>query len=150
MEQLSYLDLAVVLQPFSKKSSFLLLYGTVQVIELSVNDAVKEVDVLNPFMDKLYTIYHASPKNARELKVCAQTLETQILKLGQILSKMGCFQLQLMWQNSEAMVLHFEEAKKDRTRDKKDCALYEGLLRKISSTEFILDLGLMCDSLQEL
>ncbi|KAJ8890076.1 hypothetical protein PR048_009583 [Dryococelus australis] len=42
------------------------------------------------------------------------------------------------------MVLHFEEAKEDRTRDKKDCAMYEGLLRKISSTEFILDLGLMC------
>ncbi|KAJ8869950.1 hypothetical protein PR048_028961 [Dryococelus australis] len=42
------------------------------------------------------------------------------------------------------------EAKEDRTRDKKDCAMYEGLLRKMSSTEFILDLELMCDSLQEL
>jgi hypothetical protein len=27
---------------------------------------------------------------------------------------------------------------------------YEGLLRKITSVEFILDLGLMCDALQEL
>ncbi|KAJ8878122.1 hypothetical protein PR048_022589 [Dryococelus australis] len=42
------------------------------------------------------------------------------------------------------------EAKEDRTRDKKNRTMYEGLLRKISSTEFILDLGLMCESLQEL
>ncbi|KAJ8893092.1 hypothetical protein PR048_005675 [Dryococelus australis] len=31
------------------------------------------------------------------------------------------------------MVLHFEEAKENRTRDKKDCAIYDGLLKKISS-----------------
>src|SRR5215469_7994843 len=28
--------------------------------------------------------------------------------------------------------------------------MYEGLQRKITSTEFLLDLGLMCDALQEL
>ncbi|KAJ8874522.1 hypothetical protein PR048_025382 [Dryococelus australis] len=48
------------------------------------------------------------------------------------------------------MVLHFDEAKEDRTRDKMNRAMYDGLLRKISSNEFILDIGLMSDSLQEL
>ncbi|KAJ8893726.1 hypothetical protein PR048_006326 [Dryococelus australis] len=95
-----------------------------------------------------YTIYHASPKNAIELKVCAQSFETQILKVGWVASSYNT--VAAVWQNYEAMVLHFEKAKEDRTRDKKDCAMYEGLLRKISSTEFILNLGLMCDSLQEL
>jgi len=47
-------------------------------------------------------------------------------------------------------VKHFEEAKHDPTRDKKDQCTYEGLQRKITSTEFVLDLRLMCDALQEL
>ena len=38
----------------------------------------------------------------------------------------------------------------DPTRDKKDKCTYDGLKRKITSTEFLLDLKLMCDALQEL
>ena len=38
----------------------------------------------------------------------------------------------------------------DPTRDKNDKCTYDGLKRKITSTEFLLDLGLMCDALQEL
>jgi hypothetical protein len=37
-----------------------------------------------------------------------------------------------------------------RIGTKKRDALNKGLLRKITSVEFILDSGLMCDSLQEL
>jgi hypothetical protein len=47
-------------------------------------------------------------------------------------------------------VLNFEEAETDQTRDKKNRCTYEGLLKKITSVEFVLDLGLMCDALQEL
>ncbi|KAJ8878638.1 hypothetical protein PR048_019221 [Dryococelus australis] len=117
---------------FKEKFPSIVWHCASQRLELYNNDAVKEVGGMNrfkSFMDKLYTIYHASPKNARELKL--QHSRT-------------------VWQNYEAMVLHFEEAKEDRTRNKKDSAMYEGLLRKISSIEFILGLGLMCDSLQEL
>jgi hypothetical protein len=46
--------------------------------------------------------------------------------------------------------VHFEEAKSDQTRDKKDRCNFEGVLKKITSVEFVLDLGLMCDALQEL
>ena len=38
----------------------------------------------------------------------------------------------------------------DPTRDKNDKCTYDGLKRKITSTEFLLDLGLMCDALQKL
>ena len=38
----------------------------------------------------------------------------------------------------------------DPTRDKSDKCIYDGLKRKITSTDFVLDLGLMCDALQEL
>ena len=38
----------------------------------------------------------------------------------------------------------------DPTRDKNDKCTYDGLKRKSTSTEFLLDLGFMCDALQEL
>jgi ribosomal protein S1 len=55
-----------------------------------------------------------------------------------------------LWQNYKALVFHFEEAKNDKNRDKKERCTYEGLITKITSVGFILDLGLMCDGLQEL
>jgi hypothetical protein len=55
-----------------------------------------------------------------------------------------------VWKNYEVLVRHFEEAKNDNTRDKKEKCMYEGLQRKITSVQLILDLGLMCDALQEL
>ena len=48
------------------------------------------------------------------------------------------------------MVKHFEAASNDPTRSASDKCTYEGLKKKITSTEFIIDLGLMCDALHEL
>lgn len=126
-------------------------------LELSVSDTVNNVAGVNrfkSFMDKLYVTYHASPKNARELQECAATLELQLLKIGRILSTRwvaSSFRtVSAVWQDFEALVHHFQEAKEDSRRSKTDRCLYEGLLRKITSCEFVLDLGLMCDALQEL
>jgi hypothetical protein len=58
-------------------------------LELAVHDAVKTVSGINrfkSFIDKLYVLYHASPKNSRELEACANSLEMKLLKFGQILS----------------------------------------------------------------
>jgi hypothetical protein len=55
-----------------------------------------------------------------------------------------------VWQDYEALVHHSTNAKDDCTRDKKCSNIYEGLLKKITTVEFVLDPGLMCDSLQEL
>lgn len=126
-------------------------------LELSVGDTVSNVAGVNrfkSFMDKLYVTYHASPTNARELQECAPTLELQLLKIGRILSTRWvassfCTVL-AVWQDFEALVHHFQEAKEDSRRSNTDHFLYESLLRKITSCEFVLDLGLMCDALQEL
>ncbi|KAK0048443.1 E3 SUMO-protein ligase [Biomphalaria pfeifferi] len=126
-------------------------------LELSVGDVVKQVSGINrfkAFIDKLYVVYHSSPKNCRELQVCARLLEAELLKIGRMLSTRwvaSSFRSVLaVWEDYEVLVQHFEEAKLDSTRDKKDQCMYEGLQRKITSTEFVLDLGLMCDALQEL
>jgi hypothetical protein len=56
-------------------------------LEVAVHDTVKTVSGINrfkSFIDKLYVLYHASPKNSRELKACANSLEMQLLKIGRI------------------------------------------------------------------
>jgi hypothetical protein len=58
-------------------------------LELYVADTVKAVAGINrlrAFVDKSYVIYHASPKNSRELHECAKLLEIPPLKIGNILS----------------------------------------------------------------
>jgi hypothetical protein len=49
-----------------------------------------------------------------------------------------------VWENFEALVWQFKEEENDPTRDKNGRCMYQGLQRKITSTEFVLDLGFMC------
>lgn len=126
-------------------------------LELSVSDVVKSVsgvDRFKSFIDKLYVVYHASPKNSWELRTCASLLETELLKIGRVLSTRwvaSSFRsVSAVWRSYEALVHHFKEASNDPTRDSKEKSTFEGLLKKITETNFILDLGLMADALQEL
>jgi hypothetical protein len=48
------------------------------------------------------------------------------------------------------LVAHLKSAKVDENRDRTERNLYEGLLRKTTNIDFILDLALMCHVLQEL
>jgi hypothetical protein len=48
------------------------------------HDTIKDVAGTNrfkSFIDKLYVVYHASPKNARELQSCANMMDMEILKI---------------------------------------------------------------------
>ena len=64
-------------------------------LELSVGDEIKkkyfpsQVNHLKSFLDKLYALYHQSPKKARDLKQQAEELELEILKIDRILGT-GC------------------------------------------------------------
>jgi hypothetical protein len=82
--------------------------------------AIKTVSGINrfkSFIDKLYVLYHASPKSSRELQACANSLEMQLLKIGQILSTRwvaSSFRsVSAVWQDYEALVRHFTNAKDD-------------------------------------
>jgi hypothetical protein len=96
-------------------------------LELGVHDAVKRVSGINrfkSFIDKLYVMYRASPKNSRELQACTNSLEMQLLKTGRILSTRwvaSSFRsVSAVRQDYEALVRHFTNAKDDCSRDKKD------------------------------
>lgn len=128
-------------------------------LELSVADVVSKdfpthVNHFKSFLDKLYTIYHQSPKNARELKAHAEELDTVVLKIGRVLDTRWVASsyrtVSAVWRNFEVLVEHFKSAKDDHRRDKTEQSMYGGLLKKITNVNFILDLALMCDALQEL
>jgi hypothetical protein len=79
---------------------------------------------------------------SRELQACAKRLEMQLLKIGRILITRwvaSSFRsVSAVWQDYEALVRHFTNAKDDCSRDKKDRSMYEGLLKKITTVEFVL------------
>lgn len=53
-------------------------------LELAINDVVNKFDEINHFkifMDKLFSLYHHSPKDQNVLRQIASSLEIQILQI---------------------------------------------------------------------
>lgn len=126
-------------------------------LELAVGDAIKSVTSLNhfqSFLDCLYSVYSQSAKNQNELKSISEQLDTQIKKIGRIFNVRwvaSSFRtISAVWKSYEALNVHFQTASNDMARDLRERQKFKGLKSKISSKEFLLDLGLMHDSLQEL
>ena len=126
-------------------------------LELAVSDAVKDIGGINhfqAFMDKLYSLYSRSPQNQRELSECAQQLHQEVAKIGRVLDVRwvaSSFRtVAAVWNNFEALCSHFSTAMKNDSRTPLDRKQYEGMLKKLSSKQFLQDLGVMYDVLNEL
>lgn len=126
-------------------------------IELSVSDTLEAVSGINhfkTFMDKLYSIYSQSPKNQRELQDCAQDLDVQLRKIGKMLSvrwvASSFRSVSAVHNNYAALYHHFISAADDIKRDSKTRETFRGLAKILTSEQFVLNLGLMLDSLSEL
>ncbi|XP_069486321.1 E3 SUMO-protein ligase KIAA1586-like [Ambystoma mexicanum] len=126
-------------------------------LELAVGDVSKEVTGINQlkiFLDKLYAIYHASPKNQRELGECAAQVEVRLLKLGKILDIRWVASsersVKAVWNNFKALNKHFGESSCDTARSEMEPNKYSGLNRMLTSTVFAENLGIMLDALPEL
>lgn len=126
-------------------------------LELAVGDVIKEVSGLNHFQiffDKLYSLYHASPKNQRELGQCAQEVGQRLLMIGRVLSIRWVASsersVRAVWQNYRVLHDHFCKAANDTSRDTRDRAKYKGLDDVLTSVAFVSNLGLMYDALTEL
>lgn len=126
-------------------------------LELSVNDAVKSCTEINHFVifiHKLYCTYSQSPKNIRELTKSAVQLETQIMRIGRMLETRwvaSSFKTVIaVWTSYRALHDHFQYAATDVLRDAKERASFSGLDKKLTSTAFVHNLGVMLDALEEL
>jgi len=61
-------------------------------VELAVDDSIKSVTAINhvkAFMDELYSLYSQSPSLQRELCTIASDLNTEIMKIGKVLTSDG-------------------------------------------------------------
>jgi hypothetical protein len=126
-------------------------------LELALNDVVDEFYGINHFkifMDKLYTLYHQSPKNQNELREAANSLDCEILKIGRILSVRWVASsrrtVNAVLKNYPALCEHFNRASTDMSRDARERSKYDGLKKMITSVEFVANLNAMSDALDEL
>lgn len=117
-------------------------------LELAVSDTLKKIQGTNhfqSFIENLYTIYHQSPKNMHELKMCATSLEQILLHIEKIFTIRWVASsektLKAVWNNYVALYNHFTIASNDLKRESKERAKYSGLNRIITSIEFVTNLG---------
>jgi len=105
-------------------------------------------------MHKLYTLYSACLKNRRSLEKCAADVGAELLKIDRVLDVRwvaSSFRaVNAVWNNYAALFAHFSSACTDSSLDSKERAQFKGLAVKISSSAFLLNLGLMYNALQEL
>ena len=83
--------------------------------ELSLHDSLHEVSGTNNFkyfIDKLYTVYHASPKNRHELQECASELDIQLASIGRLPDTRWVVSsnrmIKAVWQSYSALHAHFQ------------------------------------------
>ncbi|KAJ8879717.1 hypothetical protein PR048_020325 [Dryococelus australis] len=126
-------------------------------LELELSYAVDEVSGVNNFqifMDKLYTLYNNSPKNQRQLAECAAQLDQQVKKIGKVLSTRwvaSSFRTKSVVRYSFASLYnHFFASKDDKNRSPIEREMSSGLIRQLSSSEFLMDLAIMYDILAEI
>ncbi|KAF0751395.1 E3 SUMO-protein ligase KIAA1586-like isoform X4 [Aphis craccivora] len=86
-------------------------------LELAVFDTLKKVQGTNhfqSFIEKIYALYHQSPKNMHGLSECAASLETKLLHIGKIFT-IRCVAssektLKAVWNNYVSLSDHFSKA----------------------------------------
>lgn len=102
----------------------------------------------------MYALYNQSTKNKAELGQACRELDQQFLKIGRVLDvrwvSSSLRAVEATWKSFPALCKHFQDASADTHCDGKTRSKFAGLLKKLSSVEFLEDLALMCDVLKEL
>lgn len=126
-------------------------------LELAVADCLKEVSGINhfqSFIEKLYSLYHMSPKNMNKLKECANSIDQQLLKISKIFTikwvASSLWTVKAVWNNFESLFQHFSNASMVDQRSSKEKAKFVGLKYTLKSIEFVHNLGILFDALTEL
>ncbi|XP_072472196.1 E3 SUMO-protein ligase KIAA1586-like isoform X2 [Notamacropus eugenii] len=115
-------------------------------LQLSLDDSISEIKQVNHlkiFLDKMYSIYHQSNKNQTELGMVAKELESEIAEIGQVLGpRWAACSLQAataVWRAYPTLYMHFSHS-----------SSYSGLAKRLANSNFLQDLALMIDILEEL
>ncbi|XP_030054238.1 E3 SUMO-protein ligase KIAA1586 isoform X2 [Microcaecilia unicolor] len=114
-------------------------------LQLSLDDSISEIKQVNHlkiFLDKIYSIYHQSNKNQTELQAIPKELELEIIKIGRVLGpRWAACSLRAataVWHAYPALYVHFSHS-----------SAYSGLAKRLANINFLQDLALMIDILEE-
>ena len=128
-------------------------------LEVAVSDAPLETQGINhfrSFMDCLFALYSRSPLAQTKLEIEAAELEVQFKKIGRVLSTRWVSSsyktVSTVWRDYEALAAHFATRLNKYTKGIDDAtkSKYSGLHKNLCSPQFVVDLGLMHDCLNEL
>ena len=115
-------------------------------LQLALDDSVNDIKQMNHFkifMDKIYTIFHQSNKNQMQLYNISKELGLEILKIGRVLGpKWAACSLRsatAVWRAHPALYKYFSTEKK-----------HSGMASRLCNKNFLTDLALMIDILQEI
>ncbi|XP_077625207.1 LOW QUALITY PROTEIN: E3 SUMO-protein ligase KIAA1586 homolog [Crocuta crocuta] len=111
-------------------------------LQLSLDDSISEIKQVNHFklfLDKICSMYHLSNKNQNKLlETVAKDLE--IVKIGQVMGpRWAACSLQAataVWHAYPILYIHFSHS-------------YSGLAKRLANINFLQDLALMIDILEE-
>ncbi|KAL2792006.1 E3 SUMO-protein ligase KIAA1586 isoform c [Daubentonia madagascariensis] len=113
-------------------------------LQLSLDDSISEIKQINHFkifLDKIYSIYHQPNKNQTKLLgTIAKELEIEIIKIGRVMGpRWAACSLQAataVWRAYPVLYMHFSHS-------------YSGLAKRLANINFLQDLALMIDILEE-
>lgn len=126
-------------------------------LELAVGDAIDGIAAINHFkflMDKLYSHFSMSTKNRYELGEVAAELGQVLQVIGRTLSvrwaASSLRSVRATWNAIPALHKYFVQGSCDTERDGTTRATMLGLAKRLESQEYLCDLALMYDLLEEL
>lgn len=121
------------------------IYCIAHRLELLVNDAVTGCNHFEIFISKLYTLYHQSPKNARQLTEAASQVNFSLLKIGKIFTicwvASSFVTVQAIWRYYPDLVAQMKKAAEDESRSDGEIKKCNGLLNRLTCTGFVKDLA---------
>lgn len=95
-----------------------------------------------------------SPKNVKELEEICKELGTQMRKIGKVFDvrwvASSLKTVRAIWNNYEALYKHFVAMASSTNKNPRSRAKGKGLKVTLGSVNFVLNMGLLFDSLQEL
>ena len=126
-------------------------------LELAVGDSIKVIDGfyhIQALFDKIYCCYSYSAKLQRELQEIANELEIEIKKIGRVFDVRWVVSshraAKALVRNYAPLYQHFKQLAESKFVKAHDRAMYKGMIKKMSTIQFVEDLLLVNTCLAEL
>ena len=123
-------------------------------LELAISDAVSSIGDFYPiqaFFDKMYSVYSYSSKLQRQLGEISKDLGLQLNKIGKMFTVRwiaSSFRaVKALWNNYPALYAHFKKLSEDKSVKAFYRATYLGIVKKLSTREFVEDVAIVKDCL---